>query len=220
VHKTKHILTALTATLLFATAINTASARNLSLSNQNLRITFSSIEFAVSESVAIRCRITLEGSFHTRTIAKTAGLLIGAVTRAAVSQSNCTQGTLAFFNGAERYNGTTTPNTLPWHLTYVSFAGTLPNINSIRVALSRFRYGLRDSSGLCTGQYGNETDALAFDAALSARAISSITPVEGSNNTTLIRRDAGLLCPSPGRLRSAGTVTLLGATTLITVTLI
>jgi hypothetical protein len=215
----KLILSALAASVLLAALVSTASARNLSVSNQNIRATFTRLELAVSESVAIRCRVTLEGSFHTRTIAKAAAL-IGAITKVAVDQSNCTMGTGAAFNGVDRYNGTTTPNTLPWHLSYVSFAGTLPNITSIRVGLSRFRFGIRDSSGLCTGQYGNETDSVQADAALSARAISSLTPVEGSNNATLIRRDGGLLCPSPGRLRSAGTVTLLGATTLITVTLI
>jgi hypothetical protein len=218
---TKHLLTALTATFLLLTAVSTASARNLSVSNQNIRATWTLLEFAVSREVSIRCQVTLEGSFHTRTIAKVADALIGAITKAIVKQEACREGTISMFNGTERYNGTATPNTLPWHLQYRSFTGTLPAINAVRIALSRFRYAFRDSFGLCTGQYGNESDALQADAAREAGGgISSLIPVEGSNNATLIRRDAGILCPNPGRLRGQGLVTLLGATTRITITLI
>jgi hypothetical protein len=217
----KLILTALAASLLLSAMVSTASARNLSVSNQNIRATWTLLEFAVSREVSVRCQVTLEGSFHTRTIAKVADALIGAITRAIVKQEACREGTGSAFNGVERYNGTTTPNTLPWHITYRSFRGTLPNIESIRIALSRFRFGIRDSFGLCTGQYGNESDAVQADAAREAGGgISSLTPVEGSNSATLIRRDAGILCPSPGVLKGRGEVMLLGATTKITLTLI
>src|SRR5215218_2592066 len=128
----KLILTALAASLLLAAAVSTASAARLSTSNQNLRLTFTSLEFEGSE-ITIRCQVTLEGSFHTRTIAKVAEALTGAVTKAIVKSETCTGGRGAAFNGVETYNGTTTPNTLPWHVQYKGFTGTLPNIETLRL---------------------------------------------------------------------------------------
>jgi len=218
----KLILTALTASLLLSAAVSTASANNLSTSNQNIRATWASLEFAASRELVIRCQVTLEGSFHTRTITKTAGALIGAITKATVNQGACTGGTGSAFNGVERYNGTTSPNTLPWHIQYKSFAGTLPNISAINIALSRFRFGIRDSSSLCTGQYGTAEDSVTASAAreLATGAITELTPVEGENSVHLSRRDGGLLCPSPSTMKGVGQVMLLGATTRITITLI
>jgi len=216
----KLILTALAASLLFAAAVSTASAARLSVSNQNIRGTWTSLEFVTPGVVTVRCKVTLEGSFHTRTIAKVERALIGAVTRAIVKQETCTNGSGATFNGVERYNGTTSPNTLPWHLSYESFASTLPNIASVNVLLTRFRFGIT-VAGLCTGQFGSETDRITALAALGAgREVTALTPVEGRNTASLIRRDAGLTCPPTGLMRGSGSVMLLGTTTPITITLI
>jgi hypothetical protein len=217
----KLILTALAASLLLSAMVSTASARSLSTSNQNIRATWTSLEFEAPGNT-IRCQVTLEGSFHTRTIAKSPEALIGAITKAIVNQSACTNGSGATFNGVERYNGTTTPNTLPWHLQYNSFTGTLPNILTVRVALSRFRFGITIPFA-CTAQVGNTTDRIVAAAALGAgREITELTPVEGSNTATVIRRDSDPfgLCPGTGVLRGRALVTLLGATTRITITLI
>jgi len=216
----KLLLTALAASLLFAAAVSTASATRLSVSNQNIRATWTSLEFVTPGVVTVRCKVTLEGSFHTRTIAKVARALIGAVTKGVVKQETCTNGSGATFNGVERYNGTTAPNTLPWHLTYESFTGTLPAIATVSVLLQRFRFGIT-VAGLCTGQFGSETDRITAAASLSAEGnINALTPTEGRNSASLIRRDAGLACPAVGLMRSAGSVMLLGNTTPIRITLI
>jgi hypothetical protein len=217
---TQHLAAALATIFLLALATSSASARNLSLSNQNFRVTWTSLEFTGAEISVLRCPVTLEGSFHARTIVK-ARALIGALTRAVINQAACSGGIFAAFNGTERYNGTTSPNTLPWHVTYDSFTGTLPNISTLRIAISRFRFGLRDSAGFCTGQYGNETDSIVAGAVIGAgREVISLTPIAGSNTWTLIRRDGGIFCPGSMRIDGTGNVTLLGAATRITVTLI
>jgi hypothetical protein len=214
----KLILTALAASLLLSAAVSTASARNLSVSNQGIRATWTALQFEGGAS--IRCQVTLEGSFHSRTIVKVARLLIGAITRAQVKQETCTGGRYSFFNGTERYNGTTPSNTLPWHLTYESFIGNLPNITGFRFLLSRFRLGL-DISGLCIGQYGSATDNITLLAAREVSgALTSLTPVEGLNRSTLIRRDGGIFCPETRTIRGAATVTLLNSAARITITLI
>ena len=146
--------------------------------------------------------------------------LIGTLTRASINQAGCTNGIFAAFNGTERYNGTTSPNTLPWHLTYESFKGVLPSIEAVNILLSRFRFGLRDSSGLCTGQYGTSTDNIASAANLGAGgAITSYIPITGRNTATLSRRDGGIACPNL-RLTGTGSVTVLGAATTVSITLI
>jgi hypothetical protein len=216
----RSLILTLGAALLLASAVSTASARNLSINNQNIRVTFTSLEFGASE-IIVRCLVTLEGSFHTRTLAKVARSLVGAITKAAVKQETCTGGSGGPFNGVERYNGTTSPNTLPWHLTYDSFQGTLPNITSLRAAISRFRFGARDASAICTGEYGNETDAIVAQANREAGgAITELSPVAGSNRETLARRDGGILCPESATMLGRASVMQLGTTTRLTITLI
>jgi hypothetical protein len=115
----KLMLVGLGATLLLALNISTASARTLSVSSQNFRGTFNDLEFRVGESTRDDCRVTLEGSLHARTIAKVAGALLGYITR--VQTGQCNLGT------------TILTSTLPWHVRYESFSGTLPNITLLVV---------------------------------------------------------------------------------------
>ena len=216
----KLAVVALAATTLLAAALSSASARNLSVSTQNIRATWASLEFETGVGILIRCPVTLEGSFHSRTIAKVERLLIGAITRAISKQEACTRGIAATFNGVERYNGVTPANTLPWHITFESFSGELPNITSVRLLFSRFRFGIRDTEALCTGQYGKAEDNISLSAALTAGTVTSLTPVEGRNIAHLSMRDGGVSCPNTIALRGSGSVMVLNNTTQIRVTLI
>jgi hypothetical protein len=228
----KLTLTALAAALLLASAISTASARNLSVSNQNFRITWTSLEFRYL--VTIRCPVTLEGSFHYRTIIKRERALIGLITRAIVNQGACVNGTGSAFNGTERYNGIVPPTTLPWHVTYESFRGTLPRIESIRLLLTGARFGIETpaGSGGCAVQVGEDgtagrpVDNISADATVEAGGnVLRLTPTAGRNRATIIRtdRDPLSLCRpgQQGELLNEGEVFLLGSTTTrIRVTLI
>jgi len=217
----KLTLTALAASLLLSTAISTASARSFAFTNQNFRGTWESLEFA--SSATVRCEVTLEGSFHSRTTLKNPRSLIGLITRAIV-QRPCREGTASAFNGVERYNGITPANTLPWHVTYEAFTGALPRIEALLALLARMRFGI-EALG-CAIQIGNETDNVTGSAEREAGgAITGLTPVEGRNEVTVVRtdRDPFGLCPRPGtrgRLTNTGQVFLLGTNNRITVTLI
>jgi hypothetical protein len=216
----KLTLAALAAALLLSVIVSAATARSLSTSEQNIRATWSSLEFSAAE-VTVRCPMTLEGSFHTRTIVKIAGDLVGGDPGAVIAQTACTGGTISTFNGIERYNGTTTPRTIPWHDVYVGFSGTLPRIEIEISGIGRFRFGFRDASGLCTGQYGSESDLIQTGLAREAGgAITEISPVAGHNTATLIRRDGGLFCPNSITVSGRGSFMRRGATTRITLTLI
>jgi hypothetical protein len=124
--RSKLLLAALTATFVMAAAVGSASATRLATNNSHWRaiwasMTFKELGFA---GATIRCRVTLEGSFHSLTISKVSGQLIGAVTRAIVDEPNCTGGKARALS-----------EKLPWHVKYISFAGTLPSISSVKIAL-------------------------------------------------------------------------------------
>jgi len=119
--RSKLTLAGLGAMLLMAFAVGTASARNFSVSNQNFRGTFANLEFAVSGFSTTTCRVTLEGSLHSRTIPKTVGTLLGYVTR--VITGNCNNEVIIL------------SETLPWHVRYMGFSGRLPNITLILVSV-------------------------------------------------------------------------------------
>ena len=202
-------LIGLLAALLLASALSAASARNLELSEQRIRVTWSRIEFGNS-LFTLSCQLTLEGSFHSRTIAKVAGLLIGSITRTNLKSETC----------SGLGGGTATPKGFPWHLTYESFTGTLPSITSIRLLLSRFLMEFVVLGIRCT--YGTTTDNVTFSAALNAaREVTNLTPLEGRNVGHKL--EGGEFCPPELRLMSTagdGLVRVLNTTTRVRVTLI
>lgn len=117
-HRKLALAVASAAAMLLASA-SSASANRLSLSSQTWRAVFPELTFS-SELPEMKCRVTLEGNFHSATLAKSAGSLIGYVTRPTVEA--CQLGGM-----------TVLASTLPWHVQYQSFSGTLPSIGSIHV---------------------------------------------------------------------------------------
>jgi hypothetical protein len=205
-HITPRTLVAtLAAALLLATATSSATARILSFSNQNIRITWSSLEFA---SVAtVRCRVTLEGSFHARTVAKVRGTLIGALTRMAVDTENCTGG-----------RGRPRTELLPGHITFEGFRGALPTIDSVYALISRVRFQII-CSGIATCDYGtsttNITGAITTE---GSGGITGLAPVTGRNIAVLHTGTA--FCPGTGTFAGTASVMLLGTTNRVSVSLI
>ncbi|HEX7292474.1 MAG TPA: hypothetical protein VF250_15250 [Conexibacter sp.] len=130
----------LLATLVVAAALGTlvgaASARNLSLSHQTFRATYANVEYQ-SSIATVRCPLTIEGSFHRRTIVKTVGSLVGYITAAG--------------HGACSAPGATVlRETLPWHIRYASFVGTLPNVTGLNFSVIDYSVTIRDPFGsLC-----------------------------------------------------------------------
>ncbi|MGN6189502.1 MAG: hypothetical protein ACTHOE_11420 [Conexibacter sp.] len=200
------------AVAILAAALGAASARNFSFSNQTERVTFAELRFTSGE-IATTCRVTLEGSFHSRTTAKVREALVGAVTAVTVAHP-CQGGEGFAFNGIER-----TPNTLPWHIQYDSFEGTLPTaISSITLILSRFRY-LIQVPFICAASYGSETDRLFNSIRLTGGVITEAAPVGGRNTVTRVTTLSGI-CPASGTMTGTGSPTVLNGTARITVTLI
>jgi hypothetical protein len=204
-HTTPRTLAAaLAAALLLAAATSTATARILSVSNQNIRATWASLEFV--SLVTIRCRMTLEGSFHSRTIAKVARQLIGSITRFLFDTENCTNG-----------RGRPRTELLPGHITYEGFRGILPRIDTVYLLLSRIRFQIIASP--CTGDYGTAATNFTLEASVEeGRGITELRPVASRN---IVQRHSGTaFCPASGTFGGTGSLMLLGNTTKISVLLI
>jgi hypothetical protein len=130
-HTTKLVFAVLAATILMSFAVGSASARRIETSEQGFLARWTWLTFA-GGSVRISCPVTLEGSFHSRTLSKVCGQLIGYVSIAQVppgSSGVCRGGSARALT-----------ETLPWHILYVSFTGRLPTITSIRVKLTNARF--------------------------------------------------------------------------------
>jgi hypothetical protein len=196
-------------------AAASASASRISMSNQNIRMVWSSFEYIpTGAGTTIRCPLTLEGSFHSNTFTKVAGLLIGYITRANSDNARCTNGTAWILNGEEQQDGVTLGTTLPWHIQYDGFAGTLPSFTRVRVRIVGFAYLLRFAGVNCLYQSTQtEPQPLLLFREVSGR-ISSVQ-IEG--RTTL---RTGFVCPATSQLSGGGTYMLLGTVNPVTIRLI
>jgi hypothetical protein len=140
--RTRLLCAALAATMLLSFAVN-AQGRRLSSSESRFYIIWTSLELtAAGGIVRVLCPVTLLGSYHSRTISKVSGQLIGFINHAEINGPACTGG-----------HSTILRETLPWHVQYNSFAGTLPTITSVRQQIVGARFLIESNlspGGVCT----------------------------------------------------------------------
>jgi hypothetical protein len=215
--RSKLFLAGLAASLLMGLAVGSAGAGRISTSNTRFRVTWAAVQFGSFESeVQVSCPLTLEGSFHSATVRKTRGALIGAVTRAVVNGSEppCTGG-----------RATMLQESLPWHLTWESFRGTLPRIEEITFLIRRYAWraeitvlGFRVSC-LYTDQNRLEENLAGQILVNSGTGqVSALIPLTNRYASFISGSE---LCPRRTRFAGEGQVFLLGSsTTRTTVTLI
>lgn len=198
----KLLLAIASASVLLGVLAMAASARRLEVSSSTIRETFRELRFA-SELGSLSCPVTLEGSLHSRTIAKVAATLIGYITRARLGF--CQIGTATILT-----------ETLPWHVRYASFAGTLPNITSYVTNIVGFTLKYRDLNfGLICRPRSTEAEPLIGTYRVSTGLISG-ERISGTLPTTFEE------CTST-RFRFSsdeGIVAVLGATTTVSIRLI
>jgi hypothetical protein len=206
--RTKLALAGLTAALLLGFTVSPVSARSLSLSRQHFRITWVRLKFFDQEGVVFTdCPVTMEGSFHSQTINKVVDSLIGFITRAVVFEARCTQETSARFLASS----------LPWHIKYKAFGGTLPRIASVRVLIRGIAY---ESSirGVPCLFVENGTNSISGEFFLEPTGI--VLGFAFDPSTRIAVRPGGIcLIPEAG-LERTGEVFVLNTTTRITIRLI
>jgi hypothetical protein len=79
----------------------------------------------------VECEVILNGAFHSRSMTKVIGGLIGYIT--AANASRCSRG-----------GATMLRETLPWHIRYDWFSGTLPNITAIGTRVIGLSFRMRE----------------------------------------------------------------------------
>lgn len=203
--RSKLLLAGITAALMLATAVGSASANNLSVTNRNQRIVWSALRF-IAGGNTITCHVTLEGSFHEATTAKVVGRLLGYITRGTVN--TCTGGSATILNA-----------TFPWHIQYAGFTGTLPAITSVFLNMIGASFAVQPTGSLkclartetnhpAKGQAGVEAGVIEELTAL----VEAEIPLTGEAEFC---RFAG-----SGHFEGTGAVTLLGTTSRISIRLI
>jgi hypothetical protein len=189
-----------------ACCISTASANRFSVSNKNFRVVWTGLQFTGEAGEGlVTCPVTLEGSFHSATIRKVEGALIGHVSRASVTSTSCSGGS-ATINQAS----------LPWHVTYVGFIGRLPRIEIQILLLKGVNFTLEVLGQKCG--YGRPEDNA--KGSVNIEAGGAVTTFAVDTTIRLTKLSGGFLCPATGGFAGTGTVTLLGNTTKITIRLI
>jgi hypothetical protein len=112
----KLLLIVVGATVLLGALVASTSARTLSSSTQSISSTWTRWNYT-SGFGTTECELVLSERLHSGTIAKVVNSLVGYVTAANIPA--CRRGGLTVLR-----------ETLPWHLTYRGFTGTLPNITT------------------------------------------------------------------------------------------
>jgi hypothetical protein len=161
----------LTASLL-TLACSSASAIQLSVSEPTFRVVWTPARFVFS-GVTLSCNVTLEGSFHRTTFTKVERSLIGYVTRA--TPSSCSAGTMSVLT-----------ETLPWHVQYGGFTGTLPNISTMTLRIIGMSARWTFLSLVCLGRTEANTPA------------QLIAERNGSGTITSFRWDESMPIPLTG----------------------
>jgi hypothetical protein len=202
---TRLLLTALTATLVLAAAMNTASARRLEFSNTGIRAVWRALTFEfrdfLGSSHTVICPLTLEGTLHSRTISKVSGQLIGFITRA-IAGAPC--------DG----NSVIPASSLPWHVRYDSFAGVLPRIEIVRLQVIGFSFILSE----CLYRSSPE-EPIYWQALLGASG--EIRGIRLDESRAIPLFEGNLLCTSNTIYKgTSDPSTLLGTTTVITIRLV
>jgi hypothetical protein len=205
---------ALMATLALGALVETATATRLAASNQLARLTWTGLTFSGGSSFGEgRCPLTLEGTFHSRTIVKNTESLIGFITSATVG-SPCTGGTASILQAS-----------LPWHVWYDGFSGTLPRITEIRLRMLGVAFkvhsNLNGQECLYTATAANPFKG-SVNRNTSTGVAESIRPNENAGIPITSGATGFAQCPTSGFVRGvSNTVGVQGNTaTKITVTLV
>lgn len=189
----KHTLVTLVTACALLMLVGSASARILEISNQGIREVIENFTIR-GGGLTIVCPITLEGSFHSRTLAKTAGLLVGFITRA------------AFRTPCEGLTIRPLTETLPWHIQYRSFSGTLPLIERVRFSIVGFAFLINLLGTSCL--YRTTAEApLGTGFLLEEEGTIRRINIE---ELVRIRLSSGIACPSEMTASGEGRLTLLG----------
>jgi hypothetical protein len=181
----------LAAAFVLAAAVSTASAGRISINEQNFYVNSPALSFvtAVGE---VTCQLSLTGSFHSRTITKVLGALVGLITSAQIG--TCEGGTATVLTG-----------TLPWHLTYNGFTGRLPAITGINLRLIRASF--RVSNGTACLAASSTAQPMGFTANINERT-GQVSSVQADETFEIDLEDESFPCAIAGDASTRGSAAM------------
>jgi len=196
--------------LAFCALSTVASANKLSVSDRGVRIVWSPLTAGAQtrELFGAECPVTMEGSFHSNTISKVVGSLIGFITRASVATASCTGGTFRFLL-----------ETLPWHVQYSYFRGTLPAISTMGLGFVGAAISIT-SPPFFENCLARSTAERPMGWEAEREAGGSIRSLLAESRTILPLSGSIMCTAATFFYTGAGRVTRLGATTQVALTLI
>lgn len=160
----KAILVVVGASLVLAALVGGASARNLSTTTRVINASWTGLSFRTGAGTA-ECEVIVNGTFHQNTVSKVTGTLSGFVTAANITR--CARG-----------GATVLRETLPWHVQYDSFTGTLPNIASISARIIGVAFRITEpvfGIGCLSRSSTTEPATLTFNREIVTGAVRSAT---------------------------------------------
>lgn len=190
-------LLAVATTVTVLTFAGSVSANKLSVNATRQRIVFTPISILTSGGNIINCNVTIEQGFHSATLAKVAGSLIGVYTQAA--NSPCTGGRVTIHIP-----------TLPWHMRYSGFGGTLPNINIMYQSILGLSARIQPTGSIACTMRSTVENPARFAANVSAGGATRSLRADETAGMPL----EGFFCAFGGEafLRGTGTITRSGTT--------
>jgi len=130
-------------------------------------------------SFSLICEVTRTLRLN-RSIAKTAGVQVGSVT--AVEVRNCRGGAIKFLT-----------ETLPWRITYVSFAGTLPAISELRLEIRLGGFLLRNFLGTAECLYVGSIQETTNGRPINSASVEELREVPFGKNLGLVECPAQVI---------------------------
>jgi hypothetical protein len=190
------LVAALCAATALAVCVGTATARRLATSENHFLTHLREITFE-GGGTSVVCALSLEGSFHARTIEKIVGSLIGYISEARFKRP-CT--------GGEAWMQTTQEGreeSLPWHILYERFIGALPNITGIETTVDNGLWAI--AAGGVTCVYRSST-ASPLRGIINREAGAKVTGDRASETSPIPKVEGSLFCPNSATLKGTGIV--------------
>jgi hypothetical protein len=180
--------------------VDSASGSRFSINGRTFRTVFAPLNISPN-FWPVSCEMTLDSSFHSSTIVKTRGALLGWVNAARIRRPCEGNGNAWFLNGSEQQDLNVIASTLPWHIRFDSFTGTLPTITSVRLQIIGIAILVRVVFD-CLYQSTVERPAyLIFD----LDATGTVINTRFDRSSAIPKKSGGAFCPATGEGEGTGT---------------
>jgi hypothetical protein len=199
---TKVLLSVFTAALVLSLSISSASANDLSVSEDEIEIVWPELEFAPNLGGPVSCPVSLLGTFHKRTITKEERL-IGVIDSAIIGDGDSPEGTTD--DDCQGGAATVLTADLPWHVTFEAWGGTLPEIAEIDLLLVGAAFQIDNGSGIVCLAQTDEADPAGGIAAIDP-STGQVDTVTADNTFIIDAMDVGFCAFASGSFEGAGGV--------------